>query len=108
MLTQWYDIGALIAVTFLVIVVILALAVYLEQRLERPDPPHPVALPEPEPAQQDKSGPEPWAPDLSVQAGAFYLRRITTPGLDPAPQAARLSVHLFTGLPPNTGEQLRQ
>ena len=108
MLTQWYDIYGIIGGIFLGFSAVLTLVVHLEQWLARPAPPSLGALSEREPAQQDDSGPEPWAPDPSVEAGTSYLRRIKVPGFEPDPQAARLSVHLFTGLPPNTGEELRQ
>jgi len=57
MLTQWYDIGAIIGVIFLGITMILTLAVYLEQRLDRADSPSLGALAER--AQPDDGGPEP-------------------------------------------------
>ena len=56
MLTQWYDIGAIIGAAFLGVTAILTLAVYLEQRLPRLAPPSLGALAER--AQPDDSGPE--------------------------------------------------
>ena len=108
MLTQWYDICGIIEGIFLGFTAMLTLVVYLEQWLARPDTPSLGALPERELAQQDDSGLGAGTPDPSVEAGASYLRRIKAPGFEPDPQAARLSLHLFTGLPANTGEQLRQ
>ena len=105
MLTQWYDICAIIGGIFAGFTAMLTLVVYLEQWLARPDPPSLGALAEREVAHQDDSWRGSWAPDLPVEPGAPSLRHIRAPGFAPHPQAAPLSVHLFTRLPPRTGEQ---
>jgi hypothetical protein len=106
MLTQWYDICAIIGGVFLGFTTMLILVVYLEQWLARPDPRSLGAIiAELQLAQPDGSARRPWAPDLSIEAGVSYLRRTKAPGFDPDPQGARLSVNLFTRLPPNIGDQ---
>jgi hypothetical protein len=111
-MTQWYDILAFIGAVFAAFSTLLVLVVYLEQWLAQPDTASLGAPAEREPAQQDDREPQPWAPDPVVEVGTSHLRRIKARDFERHPQAARISVHLHTGLtrrvPPNAGGQPRQ
>jgi hypothetical protein len=102
-MTQWHDIVEVIGAIFAGVSAMRVLVVYLEQWLAQPDLPPQAFADERALNEPDRSGVEHWAPDLSVQAGASYVPRAIAPGLDPP--AAAVSGHLFTVLPPNTGQR---
>jgi hypothetical protein len=102
-ITQWYDIVAVIGAIFTGFSAMLGLVVYLEQWLVRPDPSMLASAEVREHYSPDRSGIEHWAPDLSVPAGASHLPRAVALGLALDSPATRVSGHVFTVLPHNTG-----
>jgi len=97
-MTQWNDIVEVIGAIFTGVLAMLVLVVHLEQWLARPDLTPQASTDEHALNEPDRSGVEHWAPDLSVQAGAAYLRHAKAPGVGLDPQAARgiwARVHVF-------------
>jgi hypothetical protein len=97
-MTQWLDILGVIGAIFAGVSALLVLVVYLERST-------PAAADEQALNEPDRDWIEHWAPDVSVQAGASYLPRAGAAGLGLDPPGAGVAGHLFTVLPPNTGQQ---
>jgi hypothetical protein len=103
-ITPWYDILGVIGAIFAGVSALLILVVYLEQWLARPDPPTPASADEQPLNEPDRARIAHWAPDLSVQAGVSSLSRTRALGLGLDLPGAPVGGHLFSVLPPNTGQ----